>query len=223
MWDSGIITKNIRELGNYTTPLPAKKIEAALPGAIFDPYVRWIVWEGIREWWHGDLEDWLACPADGDPYPHSIYGAPPSPERSLTSSLLHGAGNALAHAAGYLGPLSWLGDHIPLPQDGDHSNNKDVMIANHPAALAQTGKNFTEPACPYTWSKEIHGINCDHAWPKEYNGTGPLIELDTPEYLGKIADAKVVEKLLAMGGLRLAKVLNQILGEGQYTDLYIDY
>lgn len=221
VWDSGIITKNIRELGNYTTPVPSKQIENALPGAIFDPYVRWIVWEGIREWWRDDLESWLECPADGDPYPHSVYGAPPSPERGLASLLLHGAGNLASQAAEFLGPLSWLGDYIPA--DGDHTGNRDVMLANSPQALRIEGREFTGPSCPYTWSKPIHAVNCAHAWPKGYNGTGPLIELDTPEYLGKIGEHKVVESLLAKGGLRLAKVLNEIISEGAYTGLYVNY
>lgn len=222
-WDSGIMTKNLREIANYTTPLPSKQIESALPGAIFDSYVRWIVWEGIREWWRDDLEEWLACPEGGDPYPHSVYGAPPPPERSFASALLHGAGNAAYHAAHFLGPLSWIGDYIPLPVDGDHTGMRDRLLAVHPAALAVANKTNPEPACPYTWAKKVHPINCEYAWPKAYNGTGPLIELDTPEYLGKIGDDKVIEYLLAKAGLRLAKVVNEILGDKNTTALYVDY
>ncbi|GMK59171.1 hypothetical protein CspeluHIS016_0701860 [Cutaneotrichosporon spelunceum] len=221
VWDSGILLKNIRELGNYTTPLPSKQIESALPGAIFDPYVRWIVWEGIREWWRDDLESWLECPVDGDPYPHSLYGAPPSPHRGVASSLFHGVGNLAAHAAEYLGPLSWVGDYIPT--DGDHTGNRDALLAKTPQALKTKGGKLTGPACPYTWSKPIHAVNCAHAWPKEYNGTGPLIELDTPEYLGRIGEDKVIEALLAKGGLRLAKILNEILSGGEHTGLYVNY
>jgi hypothetical protein len=36
--------------------------------------------------------------------------------------------------------------------------------------------------------------------------------LDTPEYAGRIRREKVVEKLMALGGLRLAGVLNELLG-----------
>ncbi|KAG8710368.1 hypothetical protein FRC09_000171, partial [Ceratobasidium sp. 395] len=39
-----------------------------------------------------------------------------------------------------------------------------------------------------------------------------LIELDTPEYAGRIRRDKVIEKLMALGGLRLAAVLNELLG-----------
>ncbi|KAG8895452.1 hypothetical protein FRB99_000595 [Tulasnella sp. 403] len=36
------------------------------------------------------------------------------------------------------------------------------------------------------------------------------LELDTPQYAGKIKDQKILEKLLAMGGVRLAAVLNEL-------------
>lgn len=82
-------------------------------------------------------------------------------------------------------------------------------------SLFQDEKNTTFPACPFTWSTPLHEYNCDVIWPKEYvGGPGhPLIELDTDQYLGRIGREKMVEKLLAMAGLRLAKVLNEALAE----------
>ena len=79
------------------------------------------------------------------------------------------------------------------------------------------------PICPFTWSKGMHGINCEYAWPKEYTGNHgePLIELDTDAYVGKLKQDKVVERVLAMGGIRLAHILNFALG-GQ-GGVYVDY
>jgi hypothetical protein len=37
-----------------------------------------------------------------------------------------------------------------------------------------------------------------------------LLELDTPGYSGKLTQEWVVEKLLAMAGLRLAAILNSV-------------
>lgn len=37
-------------------------IEFALRGSIYDPYIRWIVLEGIYNWWAKDLKDWTTCP-----------------------------------------------------------------------------------------------------------------------------------------------------------------
>jgi hypothetical protein len=36
--------------------------------------------------------------------------------------------------------------------------------------------------------------------------------LNTPEYAGRVARDKVIERLMALGGLRLAAVLNELLG-----------
>lgn len=63
LWDTGLITKAVREQHNYTRPLPSPQIEAGLRGTIYDPYVRLILWEGVRVWWRQDLEDWLSCPS----------------------------------------------------------------------------------------------------------------------------------------------------------------
>ena len=105
-----------------------------------------------------------------------------------------------------------------------------LLLAKHPqrpqeaagVAAAVTAAD-SMPICPYTWSKAMHGINCEYAWPKEYTGDHgePLIELDTDAYVGKLSRDKVVERVLAMGGIRLAHVLNFALGgEG---GVYVDY
>lgn len=62
LWDTQMVAKSIRELTNYTRPLPSPQIESALRGSIYDSYVRWILWEGVRVWWRDELADWLACP-----------------------------------------------------------------------------------------------------------------------------------------------------------------
>jgi hypothetical protein len=106
------------------------------------------------------------------------------------------------------------------------------MLDSTPGALAlrsannvgDSSGNSTNPACPYTWAKQIHGLNCDLIWPKEYEGPHhPLIELDTDQYVGRIKRENLMEKLLAMAGLRLAKVVNEILGDEGEQGLYLGY
>ncbi|KAL7421838.1 hypothetical protein Q5752_003609 [Cryptotrichosporon argae] len=230
VWDSGLITKNIRELSNYTTPVPSKQVESALLGAIFDPYVRFIVWEGIREWWRDSLAEWVSCPAAGDPYPHSsntpaLAPTPPSIWQETWDTLV-----------GWLPVLGTL--DIPyVPQST--AGFADKLLAYHPSKVAagEAGEHVVSaqaahaelgfPACPYTWSLPLHEINCALAWPAEYTGEPPLIELDTDAYVGRIGREKIVEKLLAMAGIRLAKVLNEALGgkdlQGLVNGLYMDY
>ena len=48
LWDGLLIAQRIRTLPrNYTVPLPFPQIEYNLRGAIYDPYVRRVMWEGI--------------------------------------------------------------------------------------------------------------------------------------------------------------------------------
>lgn len=63
--------------------------------------------------------------------------------------------------------------------------------------------------CPYYWSKPIHQLNCDIAWPAGIDDSGEM-ELDTPEYAEEIGRQMVVEQLLAKGGVRLAGILNYV-------------
>jgi len=70
--------------------------------------------------------------------------------------------------------------------------------------------------CPWHWASPIHQLTCDWVWPKELDKPpydeprGPLLELDTDKYAGKITREWVVERLLTMAGLRLASILNLI-------------
>jgi hypothetical protein len=88
------------------------------------------------------------------------------------------------------------------------------------------GDTDDEAVCPYHWATPIHAMNCEWIWPKEmdeppYGGSllstvlggrpsHPYLELDTPEYGGKITQEWVVEKLFAMAGIRLAAILNYL-------------
>lgn len=63
LWDGGLITRAVRELHNYTRPLPSRQIESSLRGTIYDSYIRYILWEGVRTWWRPAVQTtWLSCP-----------------------------------------------------------------------------------------------------------------------------------------------------------------
>ena len=71
-----------------------------------------------------------------------------------------------------------------------------------------------DTVCPYFWAKPIHSLNCEIVWPPAMDADNhPPIELDTPEYAGRIEKEMLVGKLLAMGGIRTAAVLNTIFGD----------
>jgi nuclease S1 len=139
---------------NYTVPLPNVHVESTLRGAIYDPFIRQIVWEGLLRDWSDDLLSWASCP--------SASQATSNPNQQ---------------------PL-----RIPTTDD--------------------------DTVCPYFWAKPIHALNCAIVWPPAMDSDNhPPIELDTPEYAGRIEKEMLVGKLLAMGGIRTAAVLNTIFGD----------
>ena len=146
VWDGLIIAKALRTTPyNYTAPLPNAHVESSLRGAIYDPFIRRIVWEGLLGRWAHDLAAWTACASDAAT-PHSssmqqhIFGVP------------------------------------PLTDD--------------------------ETVCPYFWAAPVHALNCEIVWPPALDSDDhPPVELDTPEYAGRIADEMLLEQLLAMAGI----------------------
>ncbi|GAA5986624.1 hypothetical protein JCM11641_005169 [Rhodosporidiobolus odoratus] len=63
LWDGLLIARTLREQTNYTSPLPSSQIESALIGRIYDPYIRLLLWEGVRSWYRSSLSTWLSCDA----------------------------------------------------------------------------------------------------------------------------------------------------------------
>ncbi|KAI0258999.1 phospholipase C/P1 nuclease domain-containing protein [Gloeopeniophorella convolvens] len=195
LWDGLLIAKSLRTLPrNYTRPLPVPTVEASLRGAIYDPFVRRVIWEGLgvgtgKARWETEAESWLDCPAA-----HDVS----TPAEGLLQKV-----------------LSWV-PRKPIPRRGPpQTSDSDVL-------------------CPYAWAAPLHALNCDLVWPAaiddpEYGARdagrvddvgcagaagsparGKYLELDTPEYAGRIQREWVLERLLAMGGVRLAGILNGI-------------
>ncbi|KAF9556308.1 phospholipase C/P1 nuclease [Agrocybe pediades] len=205
LWDGFLIAKAVREVPrNYSRPLPYPKVERALRGTIYDSYIRRLLWEGLLNPWATEAESWLGCPT------------PSTTDGSLSSSGLLGM---MHNAYYYTGKLvqSIIKDGVEIIPDSD-------------------------TICPYAWSKPIHKLNCDLIWPKEideppYNtvsfddsfghdhshgdhevfmedeSKSPLLNLDTPEYAGRVYREMIIEKLLAQGGIRLAGLLNYLFAD----------
>lgn len=130
----------------------------------------------------------------------------------------------LAVLPGGLGSLA--ASALPATLQPDALGFADLLLAHTPEKLAARGETHQFPACPYTWGKGMHDLNCEIVWPKKYTGEHgqPLIELDTDEYLGEIGRKKIVERMLAMAGLRLAKIVNEALGAEQgLKGVYVNY
>lgn len=202
LWDGLLIAKALRSMpssSNYSHPLPIPAVESVLRGAIYDPYIRRIMWEGIGvgEYsttpgkWEDEVEQWLECPS--------------------TSARIQIPSFAS-------GPIQMLSQFF----------RQTVLDLFAGGGIQQ--ETDDEILCPQAWAEPIHQLNCDLVWPKEldeppYGSSvredtksakgmgarkGTYLELDTPEYAGRITNEWVVERLLAMGGIRLAGILNEI-------------
>ncbi|KAI0253356.1 S1/P1 nuclease-domain-containing protein [Lactifluus subvellereus] len=177
VWDNNLIAKALRMTPhNYTHPLPVPALEDSLRGAIYDSYIRRIVWEGVGVGkgtgrWETELDSWLSCGAG----PKFVLA------QEFSQEVLTGGRPRKGH-----GP----------PETSD-----------------------TDTICPYAWAAPVHALNCDIVWPPELASVsaealkgprGDYPELDTPKYTGRIEKEWVVEKLLAMAGVRLAGILHDI-------------
>ncbi|KDQ52794.1 hypothetical protein JAAARDRAFT_162321 [Jaapia argillacea MUCL 33604] len=199
VWDDSLINQTIHSLPpNYTNPLPYPRIERVLHGASYDGYVRRLFWEGLfgGRWEEEEVDAWFECPdVPMNPTPHvspslpQMFGSWTELARKFTQTVL-----------GYTS--SQEGGVGMDPTD-------DTII------------------CPYAWAIPTHDLLCDFAWPKALTSSpspsrlsnslrtsDPLPELNIPSYTGKIREEWVVERLLVMGGLRLAMVLNYLF-EGE--------
>lgn len=170
IWDSRLISNGILDTPhNYTHPFPSPQVEAALRGAIYDPYIRSIVWEGLFHAWKDDLYQWISCPS-------------------------------------------------PESMDIFASNGEQLSLSSPSADLRRWDDEFV---CPYHWAKPNAELNCQVTfppeldWPPNSNETHPAIEMDTKEYAGMIRKKRIVERQLAMGGIRTAAVLNGLFAQDE--------
>ncbi|CAO1624313.1 unnamed protein product [Sympodiomycopsis kandeliae] len=218
VWDGLMLNDQIRELSNYTTPLPSLAFESALRGTVWDAYMRWIAVEGLgivkgqqQAWWQDEWQEWAQCPESAQRQHHST-----NPQAHL---------NVEHHSTHLQTPFNL---DVDMAYDGPtwHVDETDL------------------PICPLTWSKPMHPLVCQYAFAepvahhnvtqldddtvdaerRRRRGRRPqrppndphkepeqLPELEVDEYYGRIKDDKVLQRQLAMGGVRLAAVLNSLL------------
>ena len=234
MWDTYLLAEAIRTIPqNYSNHLPQAKVEDALHGAIYDPYVRRVLHEGVFGSWTNDIPSWLTCPK-------------PTPNVLPTSDK---AGGTLS----FLGLWQWSFGLVNRGVQTILSMMKPKMGVD----IVSDGPDV----CPYYWAQSIHPLNCEVVWPVEADDArfdtrlsstshdcstqddesddvrddwqpplsykallqAPPIHL-SPEYSTVIRERMIVEKLLAQGGIRLAGILNYIFApkDDEYSQgLYI--
>jgi predicted permease len=202
VWDGLLINSQIRQLANYTTRLPSARIESALRGKTYDAYIRWILVEGLGQgkraggeqskgWWEDESAHWTGCPSKGD---KAKVDKPKSSAHWLRSVTPQSSKLAERIFSTQFRKLA----KTPSPRLSDEVDDTDL------------------PVCPYAWTQPMHPLVCSYAFASPVPGPGhehnvSLAELDVAEYKGRIEADKVIQKQLAMAGVRLAAVLNTVL------------
>ncbi|KAF5337655.1 hypothetical protein D9758_012999 [Tetrapyrgos nigripes] len=226
LWDGLLIAKTLRTVPRkYDHPLPLPQVEYNLRGAIYDSWIRRIMWEGILGEWKDEVSSWLTCPV-----PETQVTAESQPMVPASTSTFGYTWNSIISLWNYL--------------------STSVSASFSPTI---TEVSDTESLCPQHWAQPIHKLNCDLVWPAaldeppyiqaqghgyghdddhawlspedelamfdnsgRFVGTGDNDQVDTTsgrEYTGVIADQRILEKLMAQGGIRLAGVLNSLFAD----------
>jgi hypothetical protein len=194
VWDSTLIAKTLRTMPyNYTYPLPVPAVEDSLRETIYDPYIRRIMWEGLLTdgTWQNEIASWLTCPsasmASGNR--QTVMGSAGAPGTEFDNESIC--------------PFHWASQIHPL--NCDYVWPKELDTPEYLGSIDNT--NTHEHHCGGDDENEAHHTEADSVGRPPYPQPHYL-ELDTPKYAGKIAEGRVVEKTLAMGGIRLAAILN---------------
>jgi hypothetical protein len=128
---------------NYSRPLAAPALESSLRGAIYDPYIRRIVWEGLGVGrhvgrWAAEAELWTSCPrirsaesaVDVEWAPQEVLAAAPKKPKT--------GGPPATSDSGFICPYAWS---API-----HKLNCDVVW---PAALDEPQTEGRAPRRDY--------------------------------------------------------------------------
>ncbi|KAL1664887.1 phospholipase C/P1 nuclease domain-containing protein [Schizophyllum commune] len=208
VWDGLLIAKALRTIPyNYTKPLPDPAIEYNLRDTIYDPYVRRVIWEGLLGEWKDEAADWLACPAV---HPASPTEAP-APDiwqqvlSAFTSGISQDVDDDVLCPHHWAKPIHALNCEIVWPKALDEPPYSHLSSRLMGAWDTADMGHADTPEEEYAMMDEDGHFIGGEARPRS-----PYLELDTPEYTGVIAERRIVEKLMAQAGIRLAAILNSL-------------
>ncbi|KIY48484.1 phospholipase C/P1 nuclease [Fistulina hepatica ATCC 64428] len=204
VWDNLLIAKALRTIPrNYTTPLPVPEVEHNLRGAIYDPYIRRIMWQGVLGKWEDELEDWVTCwgrdSIDVAPGQQQVLGSSNDKTTMEESCQFYWAS-----------PIHTLNCDIIWPKALDeppYASGRLVERDEH--------QEHADHECSAMSIEDALRLVGDEASVRggRRKDDPEYLELDTPEYAGVIYEQWIIEKLLAQAGLRLAVILNTLFAD----------
>jgi len=208
----------IRTVGyNYTKPLPTgfERVEENLRGAIYDPLIRKIVWEGVEGKWAEEVGDWVSCSKDEGDMTAEAEEKKDNVWRTLGDFFLPGwfvrrSVEIPITDTEFICPYHWAKPiHLlnceliwPKQLEGDHSASR-VMASSPRRARCKRYPHFDN----FDMEEEEDVVETE-------NDEEPPYELDNPDYMGAIEKRMLLEQFLGQGGVRLAAALNYIFGDG---------
>jgi len=203
LWDSYLIAQSLRTIPrNYTLPLLNRHIEFNLRGTIYDPYVRRVMWEGVFGMWKDEIQQWLSCPS---PEPSAIGNG--GLWQTVLSMFRHNVAaetdDDLICPYAWAKPINAMNCEFVFPKALDEPPFSELYHDSNHVGHEMCAK--TELEAQSATTKEFKQ-------PK-------YLELNTPEYAGKIRDEFIIEKLIAQGGIRLAGVLNYLFADEDAGDI----
>ncbi|KAF8736122.1 hypothetical protein AX14_000845 [Amanita brunnescens Koide BX004] len=194
VWDTFLISKALRHTPRkYNHPLPDKRIEYSLRGAIYDPYVRQIMVEGVLRDWADEIPAWLQCP----PRNELQFG---NRWQQVLSTWLRTSDPGARTDDETLCPYAWA---KPI-----HALNCDIVW---PKALDDESYKGWLAASVDNDVDDDDDAEAMGGKRKPHRDDG--LQLDTPEYAGEIEKRRLIEKLLAQAGVRLANTLNYLFAD----------
>ncbi|KAK1218372.1 hypothetical protein PQX77_018934 [Marasmius sp. AFHP31] len=234
LWDGLLIAKNLRTIPyNYSRPLPIRQVEYNLRGAIYDPFIRRVMWEGIYGQWKEEIPEWLTCPQSASPELPHVPGqlAFISPWNIVSNawnflrSAFSSTGTEQSTDDNVICPYHWaqpiheLNCELIWPKALDeppysHSRLSDSAEDHHDHHFT----SLEEELAQFDADGKFVGDVADAAGRRGNGHDSPYLEMDTPEYAGVITQRRILERLMAQAGIRLAGILNWLfLGDENHS------
>lgn len=178
----------------------SQQIESALTGRIYDPYIRLLLWEGVRTWWRTSLPGWFTCAPSSSSSALAPSAAPFHP-----AQLVLGASPAKATVC----PVTWATE-----------THRTTCAMGFPDGYDEHGAPV-EAGGRSEFYRRIRGASassllssCSSCLRARCGLFAEVLAALTlvPSSAVPPADSLTVERLLTQAGLRLAAALNTVLG-----------
>jgi hypothetical protein len=117
----------------------SRQIEDALAGRIYDPYIRLLLWEGVRSWWRDSLPTWLSCSRQSsDDKDDFTSGSFFTPSAGLDQLTFRAEADGSSSRKAVICPFAWASEtHRTTCALGFPANYDDELLHNEGTVLLE--------------------------------------------------------------------------------------